>query len=562
VRTRWVAAAVPPAAAELARAGRPRPLAELLALRGVETPAAAARFLHPSRERLGEGPPLPGLPEAAARLADAVRRRERVVVVGDYDVDGVSSCAMLGAVLRSAGGEVEIVLPRRDGEGYGLQPVHVRRAVEAGAPLLVALDSGTHAPEAWEECARRGVELIVVDHHLAEGASAGERVLLVNPRLGPDAGERAELTAAGLALHLCARLLLELGREVPWEALLRVACLGTIADVAPLVGENRVIAALGLAALGAARSPGLQALIERAGVHGPVRAADVAFRLAPRLNAAGRLARADEALELLLTRDRARANELVELLERRNAERQRLEQRVLDEALEQLGTGPLPGLAAAWSSGWHRGVVGVAAARLARETHRPAVLLAVEESTATGSGRSVAGLPLHELLRPFAHRMLRFGGHAQAVGLTVESARLGELGDAWRAAAGIWLERLAVRELRYDLALEADAVGPGLLAQLAELEPFGAGNAEPVFRFGPLRLAGAVRAFGRGHLGFAVAPASGGRPLAVVDWRGESRERSWLAGELEILAVVERDRYEPVRLRLVDGRPWGSEACD
>jgi single-stranded-DNA-specific exonuclease len=473
----------------------------------------------------------------------------------------VASCALLGAVLRSLGAEPEIVLPRRDGEGYGLQPSHVRRAVEHGARLLVALDSGTNAAEAWSEAVVAGVELLVVDHHLAEPSLAGapgrEHVLVVNPRLGAGSAEQAELTTCGLVLQLAARLLAERGREVPWEALLRVACLGTIADVAPLVGDNRLLVALGLEALGGARSPGLRALAARAGVRAPVRASDVAFRLAPRLNAAGRLATADEALELLLTRDAARAEELVDRLEERNGERQRLEQRILDDALSRVGAEPLPGLLALWSDGWHRGVVGVAAARLARETHRPAVLLAVDGASATGSGRTVAGLHLHDLLRPFADRMLRFGGHAQAVGLTVASERLEELGAAWREAATGWLERLRVRELRYDLELPPEEVALELLEQIERLEPFGAGNAEPVFRIGPLRRLGAVRSFGRGHLSWSARGATG-RPLAVVDWKGADRDRSWLEGEFELLAALERDRQAPFRLRLVAGRGWGS----
>jgi len=556
VSARWVAAAVPPSVAELVRAGYPRPLADLLALRGIASAADAERYLRPRREHLAESPPLSGLVEAAGRLADAVRRHERIVVFGDYDVDGVSSSAILGASLRAGGAEVEVVLPRRDGDGYGLQAAQVRRAADSGTRLLVALDSGTNAFEAWEAARNLGLELIVVDHHLPAGGETSDHVLLVNPRAAPCAPAQAELTAAGLALALAARLLNELGREVPWEALLRVACLGTIADVAPLVGDNRAVAALGLAALSEARSPGLRALMEIAGVRHPVRASDVAFRLAPRLNAAGRLASADEALELLLTRDPSRARELAELLDRRNGERQRLEEVIVEDARGLAARDPLPGIVAAWSAAWHRGVVGVAAARLARELHRPTVLLVVEESTATGSGRSVAGLPLHDLLRPFADRMLRFGGHAQAIGLTVESERLDELRSAWQAAAEPWLDRLARRERRYDLPLAVHEVGAGLLAQLESMEPFGAGNEEPIFRLGPLRLAGTPRQFGRGHLAFEAAAETGRGALSVVAWKHAENESSWLQGRFELLAAVERDRFTGIRLRLVEARPW------
>jgi single-stranded-DNA-specific exonuclease len=555
VTARWSAAAVPPSAEALAHSGLPRPLADLLALRGIHSPAEAERFLDPRLERLTAARALPGLPEAAARLAAAVRGGERTTIVGDYDADGVSASALLGAVVRGAGGEVEIVLPRRDGDGYGLQAAHSRRAAAAGSTLLIAVDSGTNALEAWDEALALGLDLVVVDHHLADPGDRDARVLVVNPRVAPGEPDQRELTAAGLALHLAARLLPELGREVPWDALLRVACLGTIADVAPLIGDNRVIAALGLRALGQIRSPGLRALLGVASVRAPVRAGDVAFRIAPRLNAAGRLASADEALELLLTRDVGRARELAALLERRNAERQRIELQLLEEARRQVVGGPLPGLVALWSERWHRGVVGIAAARLARELHRPTLLLAVDGETATGSGRSVAGLSLHELLAPFAGRLLRFGGHAQAVGLTVARAGLEELRTAWEAAAAPWLETLAVRVLRYDLALPAAAVDDRLAAQLDRLEPFGAGNHEPVFRFGPVRLAGAPRAFGRGHLGFELDRGRAASPLPVVAWRGAGREPP-AGGDLELLAAVERDPYRGLRLRLIDLRAW------
>ncbi len=499
------------------------------------------------------------------RLAAAARSGERVSLVGDYDVDGVSAAALLATVLRRGGAAVDVVLPRRDRDGYGLNAGHVRAAREAGAALLLAVDSGTNSGDAWEEAARLGVDLVVVDHHLPEEPPRGSGIL-INPRLPGAPAGLLESTAAGLALRLAEALLAELAVELSWESLARVASLGVIADVAPLVGDNRIIAALGTAALAGARSPGLRALAEVAGLDGQVRAADVAFRLAPRLNAAGRLGTADEALELLLTRDPARARELAELLDRRNAERRAIEERLLAEARAQLarsGGGEAPGIVAAWNEGWHRGVVGVAAARLARELHRPVLLLAVEGERATGSGRSAAGFGLHEFLAAWAPRYERFGGHAQAVGMTVATAELEALRGEWEQAARAWLPRLRERRIRYDLALAPGEVDPDLLRQVETLEPFGAGNDEPIFRLGPFRQVGEGRTFGDGHLAFEVeAVDEPGRRLPVVAWRRQGVRPDARTGEFELLAALERDRFRGLRLRLVDLRPVNDGASD
>lgn len=565
---RWIAAEIPPVADALVLAGHPLRLAQLLALRGISEPGAVGAYLSPRREDLGDPSTIPGFDVAVGRLERAAEGGERVLVVGDYDADGVTATALMAVTLRAIGATVETLLPRRDGEGYGLQAVHARRAAELGATLLVSVDSGTNSFEAADEARRLGIDLLVVDHHLPDGLAL-QGALLVNPKVGEAGSEGAdssrELTAAGLAFKLAAALLERRGRPVPWEALLRVAAIGTIADVAPLVGENRVIAALGLAALASSRSPGLRALIQIAAVKAPISASDVAFRLAPRLNAPGRLATADTALELLLTRDERRARELAAELHEQNAQRQRIEESLLTEARVELAARATPGnspsIGVAWRTGWHRGVVGIAAARLAREANRPTLLLALDGELAVGSGRSIEGIALHEFLAPWAGRMERFGGHAQAVGLTVRGDRLEALRAEWEEAAAAWAPRLAARARRYDLDLELGEVSGELLALIDRLEPFGAGNSEPIFRFRACRLAASPREFGRGHLGFSVIGPDGGPdsgPVAVVAWRGREQALE-LDGTFELLAALERDRPRGVRLRLIDLRPAPSD---
>lgn len=479
-------------------------------------------------------------------------------MVGDYDVDGVSSTALLVAVLASGGARPEPLLSRRHEEGYGLQPVHAGRAAELGAGVLVAVDCGTNSRAAVDAARALGLDRIVVDHHLPDGGPPVD-ALLVNPHQPGCSYPFRHLAAAGLSLKLCVALLEALGREVPWEALLRIACLGTIADVAPLTGENRAIAALGLRALGTPRSPGLQALLVSAGLKAPLSAADVGFRLGPRLNAPGRLATADVALELLLARDPVRARQLAAELEDWNRRRQSLELRVIEEARRMLDGRDEVRLAVARGEGWNRGVVGIAAARLVRELGRPVILLAVEGETSTGSGRSARGIDLHRFLTPWSDRLERFGGHAAAVGLTVRTADLARLESEWVAAAADWPAESGEREIRYDLEIESRELGLPLLGQIEALAPFGAGNEEPLLRTGPLRAVAPPRRFGSGHASLmATADTSAGgesAALELVGWGWGSRLDS-PPGRFEALVRLERDRWRGgLRGRLEDLRP-------
>jgi single-stranded-DNA-specific exonuclease len=550
----WVAAPVPPAAAVLEQAGRPAWLAPLLARRGVADAQGAERFLRPSLDQLHDPFLLAGMEEAVARLLDARSRGERIAIVGDYDVDGVTATAQLMAVFQKCGLEARPVLPHRLREGYGFQAVHVERARELGCGLIVTADCGSSSAAAVETALAAGIGVIVTDHHLP-GCELPEGALHINPRQPRCTYPFRDLAAAGLALKLSLALSARCGFALDPLPLLRIACLGTIADLVPLHGENRVIAALGLAALAAARSKGLKALIQQSGMKPPFTAADVGFRLGPRLNAAGRLADADRALELLMSRDPGRALELALELDGCNRERQAAENRVVEEARRRFAErSPLPPILVAWSEAWHKGVVGVAAGRIAKDLHRPTVLLAVDGETATGSGRSVPGLALHAFLSAWKDRLARFGGHSQAVGLTVAAGRLEELRREWEEAGAAWPEELLAPRIQYELHLPPGEVTHRLLAQLATLEPYGQGNPRPLLRTGPLRLQGEPRPFGNGHLS-ARARGEDGAVVDLVGWRWAERAGN-LRGAFEVLASVESDSYRggPV-LRLVDSRP-------
>jgi len=556
VTARWVLRSTPASAAVLGGAGYAEPLASLLAQRGVTTAVEAAAFLAPSLERLSSAGSIAGLTVAAEIIGRHVARGDGIAILGDYDADGVTATALLVATLKKLGADTGWRLPRRDAEGYGLQPVHVEWAKREGAGLLVAVDSGSTAFDAWRAADEIDLPLVVVDHHLpaAEAAPVSSRnVHLVNPRLSGAPEEARHLTAAGLAARLAAVLFESEGGEPPWDSLARLAAIGTVADVALLVGDNRQLVAHGLKSLPRTPSPGLRALYDLASLRAPFRASDIAFRLAPRINAAGRLGAADDALELLLTSDPDRARRLARLLEERNAERRSVEEGILDEARRQIdGRSDIAPIVVLWSPQWHRGVVGVAAAKLARELRRPVLLLAEEGETATGSGRSVPELDLHALLRPTAGDLERFGGHSQAVGLTARTSRLPDLRDRWEDAAAAQEELLGRHEIEYDADLPLASADERLLDQISQLEPYGAGNPEPIFRLRSCRVAGEVEAFGRGHLKFRIE--SGGARGQVLAWEGAGLDRGALTGELDLLAAVERDRYVGIRFRKIDFR--------
>ncbi|MEM8964458.1 MAG: single-stranded-DNA-specific exonuclease RecJ [Acidobacteriota bacterium] len=560
----WRPAPVPEAAVDVLVAGGVAPaLAPLLARRGATDPDAARAFLEPSLDQLHDPKSLTGIDAAIERLAEARERGERVAIVGDYDVDGVTGTALLVAVLGACGIETEAILPHRVHDGYGFQPHLVDRALETGCGLIVTVDCGTTSVAAAEKAVAVGLDVVVTDHHLPGEARLPDEVVLINPRQDGCGYPFDELSGAGLAFKLALAAAERLGRSFAVERLLRIACLGTIADLVPLVDENRVIAKIGLGELAKTPSPGLQALIQVARIKPPFSTEDVGFRLGPRLNAPGRLDSADHALDLLLARDHARAKELAEQLDTWNRERRDTEKRVVDEALEMVeARESLPPIVVAWSDTWHRGVVGIAAGRLARRLHRPTILLAVDGASATGSGRSLEGVHLHGFLTQWEDELERFGGHAHAIGMTAEVAELERLRPLWEEAAAedeTWMATIARRRHEYELAVDSCDVGDALVDDLARLEPHGQGNSRPLVRvYGPLEVIGTPRLFGRGHLE-AMARGEDGGAVRLLGWDwAEKRDR--LLGSFEALGFVERDRYDRVGLRLVDVRPFDGTA--
>jgi len=515
--------------------------------RGLRDAEAAQRFLEPRLEQLPDPFGLKGIDAAVARVQRALEAREAICVYGDYDVDGVTSTALLVSVLRKlascapgggAPARIEYYVPNRLIEGYGLNLEAMKKLAGRGTRLVVSADCGVTAVAEIEGAAQLGLDVVVIDHHTsAQTAEALPRaVAILNPHQPGCLFPGRELAAVGVAFHLLLALRRRL-REAGWFAgrtepnlreQLDLVALGTIADVVPLTGPNRVLVHFGLRELARGARPGVLALKSVAQITGEVSCGDVGFKLGPRLNAAGRLSDASVGVRLLLTEDLAEARELAEQLDRANAERQELQARIADEAVRKAQElGDRRALVVS-SPGWHVGVVGIVASRLVERFHRPALVLCEDEGgTAKGSGRSIEGFHLYDALARCAAHLTRFGGHRHAAGVTLPTSGVHQLADALETVARERLlpEQLEPR-LRIDSTLRPEEIGRGLAEQLRRLAPFGAGNPEPVFACEPLealevRTLPDRRAGGPGHLKLRLAaPAPAGWSPRVSDSPG------------------------------------------
>ncbi len=496
-------------------------LAEVLVRRGLAEPAAARAFLAAADEH-----PLSafgGLAEAAELIGRHVGRGSRITVHGDYDVDGVCSAAILIRALRTLGGDVDWYLPSRTEDGYGLSAATVERLAARGTDLLITADCAITAVEEVAAARAAGMDVVVTDHHAPRADGALPDAPIVHPRVG--GYPCADLCAAGVAHKLAAALLERAGHdpELAREDLDLVA-LATVADVVALTGENRRLVREGLRALASTRKPGLRALMEVARVDpSGVDAGCIGFRLAPRINAAGRLYRADAGLELLLTADPERAKAIAEELDAVNAERRDVETRIRFEAEAMAREiGPDAPAYVLAGEGWHPGVIGIVAARIAERYHRPAVLIALDGGEGTGSGRSIPGFDLLGGLTAASDELERYGGHRAAAGLTIAANRVEAFREAFcgHAAATLRPEDL-VRCERIDAVVPGSALGLGLAEELARLEPFGAGN-PPVSLLVPAAVCDDPRPMGEGrHLSFTLT-AGGARSRCVSFGRGAS----------------------------------------
>ncbi|HWI41160.1 MAG TPA: single-stranded-DNA-specific exonuclease RecJ, partial [Verrucomicrobiae bacterium] len=482
-----------PAAVDLlSRESGLSPLASLLLVhRGHGDPASASRFLSPSFSDLHDPFLMHGMAAAVERLAAAARRGEQVCVYGDYDVDGITSTALLVDFFRAVGIRCFYRIPLRMEEGYGLSEHGIRSAVAGGAAVIVTVDCGVSAVQEAELCRSLGVDLIITDHH-TPGPVLPRACAVINPHIPACSFPFKLLAGVGVAFNLAIALRTRLREEglLPdggpnLRRYLDLVALGTIADIVPLVDENRIFVTFGLQELSAGTRVGVGALKGAAGVLREVTCGAVGFRLAPRINACGRLEDASAAVELLLTSDPKRAAELAGDLEAGNAERQALEQAILRDALLQVGSDPRIACRKSIvlsSDEWHPGVIGIVASRIVDMYHRPTVLIAFRDGSGKGSGRSIPAFHLHDALCACADHLVKFGGHKYAAGLSIDQETLEAFICSFdEIASGL----LSEEDLIPEVAVDAEVFGPQVTADLvrtaSRLEPFGPGNPEPVF---------------------------------------------------------------------------------
>ncbi len=529
------------------------PTAQALLHRGLADPASAARFLRADLADLSAPGTLLDLPRAASRILEAIRRGERIFVYGDYDADGVTATAVLVRGLRALGAVVEFFVPRRQVEGYGL---HVDAIARLNAPgLLLAADCGITAIEEVAFARTRDLEVIILDHH-----EPGERLPPAYAVVAPKREDQPAVTpyaACGLAYQAVRAVRQEAGRAGEPEDLLDVVAIGTLADVVPLVGDNRIFARRGLDRLSTAPSLGIAALLREADVTGRVVARDVTFGLAPRLNAAGRLGDAAKAVTLLLTEDPREASALAQELDQENRHRQELTERVLTEAaarVEEAAWGDAPALVVS-GEGWHPGVIGIVASHLKERYSRPVVMIAVDDGVGKGSARSVEALPMVDALDACADLLLRYGGHAMAAGLTIAPEQIETFRARFLEEAG---RRLRPEDLVPTIPIDAELrladLTPALARELEQVAPFGSGNPEPVFVVRGLR-AMATRVVGEGHLRLGLT--DGGSFVEAIGFaRGDVAEvLAFTGARLDVAGAVELDRWgdqEKVSLVLRD----------
>ncbi len=547
-------------------------VARLLCLRGFADPDLARQFLHPSLDHLHDPFKLTDMTAAVQRLEQAIARRERIAIHGDYDVDGITSTVILRRALEMLGGDVVHFIPERLRDGYGLQPAAIERLHADGVSLIVSVDCGIRGIEAARRARELGVDLIITDHHEPDH-ELPVAVAVLNPKRHDCSYPDKYLAGVGVALKLVQALCGRAGRSKWLPAFVKIAAIGTLADVVPLVGENRVIARFGLESL--SRGPhtvGLRALLDCCGLTGKtIDSYQVAFMLAPRVNAAGRMSTPDIATRLLLATDAALEQEargLAQQLNDENLRRQQEEAELVTAAKKAIETDPAVGahnVLVVGGAGWHRGVIGIAASKLVDTYHKPAIVLSIDGDVAHGSCRSIPDFDMLNALERCADLFVRFGGHRQAAGLTMEAARVPEFRQRINAWADEVLEPDQLRpRLRIDAPLPLNGITHDLVRGLDSLGPFGMGNPRPVFHASPVEIVDGPRTLKERHLKMTFSQQ--GRRFRAIAWRAAER-----AGFLEkhragvnLAFSLDRNEYQGetyLELNVCDIRSLDGEGC-
>lgn len=556
---RWVCAGIAPEADALARAASlPSLIGSLLYTRGVRTAEQAELFLSPHFDAIDDPYRMTGMQAAVERIQRAIEQKEIILIYGDYDVDGTIAVVLLKTAIETLGGVCRFHVPHRLRDGYGMQAAQLSEAVVEGVQLVISVDNGIRAFAAADEATRLGLDLIITDHHLPDAAAGIPAALAVlNPNQAECGYPSKHLCGAGVAFKLAQALLEAADRERARKKLLpsflKLLAIATVADSVPLVGENRTFVALGLEQLAHPVQPGLRALMQLAEIQPhPHRltARDLGFRLAPRLNAAGRMDMAGDVVDLFTTRDPERARRLAEKLHRLNTDRRNTEQAALSEIERRLRDDASHAKTRCLvldGDGWHRGVIGILAARIVDRTGKPALVLTHEDGEAYGSGRSLAGFHLLDAISTCSDLFTRFGGHAHAVGFSLPSVRVPELRARMEAhAAEHFPDHGVGPELTYEAELPLDLLTPALAGWLGRFAPYGMDNAEPLFLARRVRVSATPRIMKERHIRLRLSHGLMGVSLAAVGWN--------LAEQCQALAIEENSLLDIVyKLRENEG---------
>jgi single-stranded-DNA-specific exonuclease len=518
----------------------------LLLIRGYVSAEDAKLFLRPKLDRLHDPLQFLSMDKAVDRLARAVSGEELIFIHGDYDVDGISSTTLLTRAIRGLGGKAMPFIPRRIEDGYDLSDAGVDAAMAAGAVVVVTCDCGTTAVSPVARLCKAGIDVIVTDHHLPGGALP-DCLSILNPKRTGCGYPDKDLAAVGVAFKLALALARALGKNENFIwGMLDLVALATVADVAPLRGENRVFVRYGLRMLADTHNIGMRALIRAAGLSGkPLTAGRIGFILAPRLNAAGRLGHAIRGVELLLSEDEHQANVIARELEELNNRRQELDHATLEQAREkvlQMDLDEIFGIVVADDT-WHPGVIGIVASRLVEEFGRPTVLIALSGEQGKGSGRSIPKFDLHGALGEARDLLIRYGGHRAAAGVTVARERVDDFAIRFNdvARSRLTLEDL-VPEIRVDLEVSIDGIDARLESLFRHFEPFGIGNPSPVLLARNVTLAAAPKLVGKDGLKLVLDTGTGS--LEALGWGMASRVAEFEAGnKIDVAFRLERDEY-------------------
>ncbi|HTS29756.1 MAG TPA: single-stranded-DNA-specific exonuclease RecJ [Bryobacteraceae bacterium] len=553
---RWIFPDVDPrevdALATALRIGRP--VAQVLRHRGLGDPSAARRFLSPSFDDLHDPLMLRDMPRAIERLRKAIASGEKILIYGDYDVDGTSAVVILTKAIELGGGSAHFHVPHRLKDGYGMRPEVVETAAAEGVSLIISVDTGIRASAVVERANELGIDVIVTDHHLPE-AELPPALAVLNPNRPDCPYPEKNLCGAGVAFKLAQALVASKGWPAEksrrfTESFLKLVSIATIADVVPLTGENRIIVKHGLDGLRDVRNPGLRAILEVAGFTPtrPPTARQVAFQIAPRMNAAGRMDTAKTVVEMFLTSDLSRARELARQFHEQNAERQSVEAEIR-ETCEGLAIDDSAAGLVYYSRNWHRGVLGIVAARMVERLYRPVFVLSLnpDDGLASGSGRSIPAFHLLEALEAMSDLFVRFGGHHHAAGVTLEPARVEEFRQRFNAYAAAHLSpQDLLPQVEIDAVVELRDIHDRTMQELSALAPFGHGNPVPLFAARNVEIAGPPAVWNEKHL--KVALRQNGRTVVVKAWNFANRAGEFASGgRMDVAFALEEDSFYAAR---------------